>query len=166
MSNTSQNDISTSAEAIENDILPKLAEVHADPDANGTDPDALPAQMRKPVANKSPARWAYERLLMYISNFEKQLEPDQEVAMGLTGSDAGVVRIGGLGYFDPDVITFYGTTENGARTQLVQHVTQMNVMLMAMPTASESETPSRIGFRLQQALDAEDSRDVKLTDKA
>ena len=36
----------------------------------------------------------------------------------------------------------------GARTQLVQHVTQLNVMLRAMPKPQGQETPTRIGFRL------------------
>jgi hypothetical protein len=48
--------------------------------------------------DKSPARWAYERMVQYIRNFEAQLNANEEVAMGFAGSDAGVVSIEGLGY--------------------------------------------------------------------
>ena len=109
--------------------------------------------MQKPVATKSPAQWAYERLILYIQNFEKTLDGDHEVAMGFTGGDAGVMRIEGMGYFDPDIITFYGSDATGARTQLVQHVSQLNVMLRALPKSVEDKPANRIGFRLAADLE-------------
>ncbi len=73
--------------------------------------------------------------------------------MGFTGSSAGVLRIEGVGYFDPDMLTFYGQDETGTRMQLVQHVTQLNVMLRAATKESPAtEPPRRIGFRLAQDL--------------
>ncbi|MGB3315995.1 MAG: DUF6173 family protein, partial [Albidovulum sp.] len=73
-------------------------------------------------------------------------------AMGFTGGDAGVLRIEGIGYFDPDIVTFYGTDDGGSRNQLIQHVSQLNVMLRAQPKAPEVEEPRRIGFRLAADL--------------
>lgn len=98
---------------------------------------------------KSEARWAYERMVKYIRNFESQLNPDEEVAMGFAGSDAGVVRIEGLGYYDPDILTFYGRDEDGMKTQLVQHVTQLSVMLRAVPKSLPEIPARRIGFDLR-----------------
>ena len=97
---------------------------------------------------KSPARWAYERMVQYIRNFEAQLNANEEVAMGFAGSDAGVVSIEGLGYYDPDILTFYGRDENGMKTQLIQHVAQLSVMLRAVLKSEPAEPPTRIGFRL------------------
>ncbi len=149
-----QDKIETSAEAAEADALPRCYEVHADSEAeSGT--QALPGQLKKPVETKSAAQWAYERLILYIQNFEKTLDGDHEVAMGFTGGDAGVMRIQGMGYFDPDIITFFGSDGTGARTQLVQHVSQLNVMLRALPKSVEDKPANRIGFRL--AADLEDS---------
>ncbi|MEM9124238.1 MAG: DUF6173 family protein [Pseudomonadota bacterium] len=149
-----QDKIETSAEAAEAAALPRCYEVHANSEAeSGT--KSLPGPLQKPVANKSPAQWAYERLILYIQNFEKTLDADHEVAMGFTGGDAGVKRIEGMGYFDPDIITFYGSDGTGARTQLVQHVSQLNVMLRALPKPVEDKPANRIGFRL--AADLEDS---------
>ena len=74
--------------------------------------------------------------------------------MGFTGGDAGVLRIEGLGYFDPDIVTFYGSDQAGAKTQLVQHVTQLNVMLRALPKEVSRKGPNRIGFRLAADIEA------------
>ena len=145
--------IETSAEYVENAILPTVHEVHTDPDKTSPNGGTLPAKMQRPVASKSAAQWAYERLILYIQNFEKQLDKDHEVAMGFTGSDAGVMRIEGMGFFEPDILTFYGSTDDGSKTQLVQHVSQLNVMLMAMPAARPVDEPNRIGFRLARELE-------------
>ena len=76
--------------------------------------------------------------------------------MGFTGSNAGVIRIEGLGYFDPDILTFYKSTEDGSKTQLVQHVSQLNVMLRAMPTQTQVIEPNRIGFKLARDIGIEE----------
>lgn len=144
--------IETSAEAAEAAALPRRHEVHADPDVEPCKdiPDSV---VQTPVAEKSPAEWAYERLILYIQNFEQQLDNEHEVAMGFTGGDAGVLRIEGMGFFDPDMVTFYGTDTGGAKTQMVQHVSQLNVMLRALPKEVETEAPTRIGFRLAADLE-------------
>lgn len=133
---------------------PKLHEIHTDPNVAPATRQALAKTVAaQPTEDKSPARWAYERLILYIKNFEEQLDKNHAVAMGFAGSDAGVLRIEGMGYFDPDIVTFYGTDQSGSRTQLVQHVSQLNVLLRAVPIAVEEEEPTRIGFRLAEDLD-------------
>lgn len=141
--------IQTSAEALEAAALPKRYEADAE---NGAAQDLPTAVDETPMQNKSPAAWAYERLILYIQNFEQQLDGDHEVAMGFAGGDVGVLRIQGMGYFDPDMVTFHGTDDTGAKTQLVQHVSQLNVMLRALPKPVEKPEPNRIGFRLAQDL--------------
>lgn len=143
--------IETSAEAAEAEALPRRHEVHADPDVEPCK-DIPESVAQKPVAQKSPAEWAYERLILYIQNFEQQLDNEHEVAMGFAGGEAGVLRIEGMGFFDPDMITFYGSDSMGVKTQLVQHVSQLSVMLRALPKPTEEEPPSRIGFRLAADL--------------
>ena len=140
--------IATSAEAFEASALPRMHEVHVDPNM------ATPDEIKQPSGPKSPARWAYERLIMYIQNFEKTLDNTQEFA----GDSSGVIKIEGMGYYDPDIVTFYGLDPSGTKTQLVQYVTQLSVMLRALPKDVEAEEPNRIGFRLAQDLDEEDTK--------
>lgn len=105
--------------------------------------DAPPAEQMK-----TPAGWAYERLVIYIRTFESQLNHDEEIAMGFAGGDAGVLRIEGIGWSDPDIIAFYGRDEDGLKTQLIQHVSQLSVILRAMPKVQPEAPPRRIGFTL------------------
>ena len=145
--------IDTSAELLENDILPKCREIHTNPETQPASGQTMPKALQGPVAKKSPAQWAYERIIMYIQNFEKQLDNDHEVGLGLAGGMTGVIKIEGLGYYDPDIVTYYGMNESGARTQLIQHVSQMNVTLVASPKHIDQPEPNRIGFQLATALD-------------
>ena len=146
--------INTTAEAAEADAIPRRHEVHADPNARNAADQPVPNGLKKtPAAKKSPAQWAYERLILYIKNFEESLDNEHEVAMGFTGGDAGVLRIEGMGYFDPDIVTFYGADATGSKTQLIQHVSQLSVMLRALPKSVERTEPRRIGFRLAQDLE-------------
>jgi hypothetical protein len=101
-----------------------------------------------PRREKSPAEWAYDRLVLYIRNFESQLDSAHEIAMGFAGGEAGVLQIEGLGYYDPDIVTFYGRDEDGLKTQLVQHVSQLSVILRAVPKTAPEDPPRRIGFHL------------------
>lgn len=147
-------EIKTAAEVIEADALPRLYEAHCDPDQPAATGPSLPKCIaEKPVAQKSPAQWAYERTVLYLKNFEEQLDNEHEVAMGFAGGNAGVLRIEGMGYFDPDIVTFYGMDSAGARTQLVQHVSQLSVILRALPKAKPGKAPTRIGFRLVEDLE-------------
>ncbi|MEM9756781.1 MAG: DUF6173 family protein, partial [Pseudomonadota bacterium] len=98
--------------------------------------------------------WAYERLVLYIRNFEEALNPEEEAALGFAGSDAGLIRIVGIGFFAPDLISFTGVDTTGHRTQLIQHVSQLNVALRAVPKPRADAPAQRIGFRL--AADLED----------
>lgn len=131
--------------------------VHTDPGVKPTpEQEPLPKGVtKKPVETKSPAEWAYERLILYIQNFEQQLDGEHEVAIGITNGGTGIMRIEGIGYFDPDIVTFYGSDPAGGRTQLIQHVSQLSVGLTALPKPGTLAEPRRIGFRLAQDLDEE-----------
>jgi len=145
--------ISTSAEVAEAAALPRCHEVHADPENCKDGQDVTDGVALAPIEQKSPAQWAYERLILYIQNFEKTLDNEHEVAMGFAGGDAGVLKIEGMGFFDPDIVTFYGSDPTGARNQLVQHVNQLSVLLRAVPKQVEEAEPTRIGFRLAADLE-------------
>lgn len=102
-----QDEIATAAEAVEADAMPRRIEVHTD--AQAAPKGALPQSVNaKPLKQKSPAEWAYERLILYIQNFESQLDNEHEVAVGFVGGDAGVLRIEGMGFSTPISSHFTG----------------------------------------------------------
>lgn len=118
---------------------------------------------KKPTIPKSPAESAHDRLILYIRTFESQLDSSQEVAMGFAGDEAGILRIEGIGFFDPDILTFYGRDDGGAKTQLIQHVSQLSVMLRAVPrNDGAADPPRRIGFHLASGWMGGDSGDASV----
>lgn len=141
------------AETAELECRRGLATTHGHP-LHSVETRPLPRAVAEKAEEKSPAQWAYERVILYIKNFEEQLDTEHEVAMGFTGGDAGVLRIEGIGWFAPDILTFYGEDDEGSRTQLIQHVSQLNVLLRALAKAPEEATARRIGFRLAEGLEA------------
>lgn len=156
--NSMMSEIRTSVEAMEDSVLKQrrgLARACDELKATA-ETETLPSALTEtPSEEKSPAQWAYERLILYIKSFEEQLNDKEEVAMGFAGGDAGVLRIEGIGYFAPDIVTFYGRDEEGMRTQLIQHVSQLSVLLRAMAKEPDAVEPRRIGFRLVADLEHE-----------
>ena len=89
-----------------------------------------------------------------IQDFEAKLDANQEVGAKLVGSPGdGVFRIEDLGFWAPDMILFYGKNGFGKPVRLMQHYSQLNLMLSAEPRESEEEPPRRIGFALHERLE-------------
>jgi hypothetical protein len=72
--------INTAAEVAEADAMPRRFEKHTD--GGKCRDERTDGLAGKPAKAKSPAEWAYERLILYIQNFEEQLDNEHEVAMG------------------------------------------------------------------------------------
>lgn len=144
-------DIATSAEAMESAALTRAVELRAD----GRDHAVpVPAALAKGAAGRSPAEWAYQRIVLYLRAFESSLDADHVAAMAFAGGPAGVLRIRGVGFHAPDLVTFTGIDADGNLTQAIQHVSQLNVLLRAVPRPAEQPEPERIGFRLARAMEA------------
>lgn len=95
----------------------------------------------------NPAKWAYERLGRYIREFEADLDDEHEIgAMLVTHASGGTIRIDDLGYYGPDMISFFGVDGQGQSVQLIQHVSQLSVLLVAVKRAGPE--PRRVGFKL------------------
>lgn len=142
--------IATSAEAMEDAALIRAVELRAD----GPSPAVpVPAAIARGVRERSAAEWAYQRIVLYLRAFEDLLAADQVVAMAFAGGPAGVLRIRGVGFHAPDLVTFTGIDSDGNPAQAIQHVSQLNLLLRAIPRPSEQPEPERIGFRLARAME-------------
>ena len=146
--------IDTSVEAVESLFFPDAGAVSTEDDGEdkAENQPLPPAMSQKPQEQKSPAEWAYERIILYIQNFEKQLDGDHEVVMGFVGGGVGSMHVQGMGFFAPDLVTFYGVDESGTKTQMVQHVSQLNVTLKATIKQNKKGEAARIGFLLEKEL--------------
>jgi hypothetical protein len=111
-------------------------------------------QIRNPLLEKerlNPAQWMYERLVKQIIVFERNLSPEEEIGgRFVTAPRDGAIHIADIGYWNPDMIIFYGEDADGRKIELLQHHSQVSVLLCAMP--KEKDKPRRIGFILEQRL--------------
>lgn len=109
--------------------------------------------LNDPKAN--PAKWVYERLVEYIRKFEENLDEAHEIGARLVSFGNTVTfHINGIGYHNPSIITFYGSNENGEGMQLIQNVTQLSVLLVALK--KREDKPKRIGFKLKHEMETQD----------
>lgn len=96
-----------------------------------------------------PAEWAYKRLNDLFGDFEKSLDNNHEIGMRLVsfGNNA-VYHITSVGYWNPDILIFHCQTPDGARADLIQNTSQLNILLLAVPKLEEN--PRRIGFQTSE----------------
>lgn len=99
-----------------------------------------------------PAQWAHERIARQINDFEQELSDQEEIGLRLVATpDTSVMHINDVGYWGPDMLIYYGTNEHGKPMQLLQHYTQMSILLTAVPKMHDE--PLRIGFHLVKRIE-------------
>lgn len=92
------------------------------------------------------ADWKYEKLREQIEEFQSDLTDDVDVCIALASFGTSMImQVTDIGYQNPDILYFYGYI-NGNQTQLIQHVSQMNFVLMAVKKEEPGRPPRRIGF--------------------
>ncbi|PLX38118.1 MAG: hypothetical protein C0606_07745 [Hyphomicrobiales bacterium] len=103
------------------------------------------------MAATNPAAWMYERLALSIRDFEARLDAEHEIGARLAASAPGeTVHIEDMGYWGPDLIIIHGHTEDGQPFRMMQHISQVNVVLVAVKKLKEK--PNRIGFVLLEKV--------------
>lgn len=102
----------------------------------------------------NPAKWTYQKLVECIYSLEKSFDDEHEIGARLVsfGSPA-TFHLQDMNYYDPGVIRFCGTNESGEELQLIQHVSQLSVMLITLKKLNEEA--HRIGFKLLRELEEE-----------
>ena len=106
----------------------------------------------------NPAEWAHERLVRSIIDFEKGLDDDKEIGARMVSfTENQTFHIKDVGYWGPDFVIFYGTNRDGSPIELIQHISQVSVLLVAMP--KEGDEPRRIGFDLEKRLEQDGKED-------
>ena len=119
-----------------------------------TSPEDCEAMAKGLTARASPAEFAFARISRMIEDFEAKLDQNHEVGctfVGLPGD--ATMRISDMGFWAPDLLLFYGKNGYGKPVRVLQHYTQMNVMLSAEPKEVPQEPPRRIGFALRERME-------------
>lgn len=102
------------------------------------------------------ADYQYEIIMNAISDFEKELDDNLEVAVQLAAFGQSVVmQVIGLGYSNPSLIHFYGFV-NGSKSELIQNITQLNFLILAVPKTEPNRPARRIGFTQEEPTSPKD----------
>ena len=101
----------------------------------------------------SLADWKYEKLVEQFKDYEDALDSDHELAICLASFGSTItMAVSEIGYQNPDILYFYGFI-NDKPSQLIQHVSQLNILLTSVERKDKTKPARRIGFT---ANDAED----------
>lgn len=86
-------------------------------------------------------------LFEHIEKFERGTDDALEVGVRLVSfGQAVIVHVAEVGYTQPNLVWFSGKLDDGSTVSLIQHLSQLNFLLMRVPRL-EPEAPKRpIGF--------------------
>jgi len=101
--------------------------------------------------NPTLADTMYERVIEAIADFERELDQNHEVGARLTNlGTTFTVAIESVGYHNPYLFKIHGLTQDGNRCTLLQHVSQLNILLVAIPAVHKParRVPPRGEFRI------------------
>jgi hypothetical protein len=89
----------------------------------------------------------HRRLINWINDFHKSLDNEHEVGAQLVNFGQTVTfHIKDVGYWNPSLISFEGENEQGETIKLVQHVSQISILLVAMKRNNATKPKNPIGF--------------------
>ena len=108
-------------------------------------------------AEQGVASEFHKRLTTWITDFDESLDDAHEVGIRLvTFGQAITFHLEALGYWNPYLISFAGSTEDGNPVELIQHVNQISVLLMKLPRKDLTKPKRKIGFPLPEREHAND----------
>jgi len=103
-----------------------------------------------------PAAWMHQRLVHQVMEFEKNLGPDHEVGGRFVEGPSGEsLHLSNVASWGPDMILFMGEFPDGRKWELVQHYSQVSMLLVAVKKINDS--PRRIGFELLKNVKEQDT---------
>lgn len=108
--------------------------------------DLWPREDAADQATLHAAEEVFNHLQVRVKDFQESLPKNHELGIQLANfGGERAVHVRGMGYRNPNIIEFYGLLDGRTQVAVVQHVSQLNFMLVAVPPVPE-QPPYRIGF--------------------
>lgn len=93
-----------------------------------------------------------KRLAAAVARFDATLDNDHEVGAKLVSFGETVIfHLTGLGYINPSLLVLTGVTDAGQPVELIQHVSQISVLLTKVKRLEPAKPKVPIGFAAFQA---------------
>jgi len=89
----------------------------------------------------------HTRLIEWIHDFDSELDHEHEVGVRLVSFGQTVTfHLKDIGHWNPSLISFSGNMENGDPVELIQHVSQISILLIKMKREDPTLPKRPIGF--------------------
>jgi hypothetical protein len=96
--------------------------------------------------SEDPAWQVFDTLVENIRAFESSLDSEHEVGAKIVSfGQSFLIHIHKIGRLSSEIITFHGIDDTGQKVQLIQNVSQLNVLLIAV--RKHQEQPRRVSFQ-------------------
>lgn len=107
----------------------------------------LQSMKRSEQLERGNANILYEQLVKRIKKFDESINEDFEVGVKLVCyGNAFQFYLTGLGYQNPYLMIFKGVLEDGSPIELLQHVSQINFVLIKLKKQEPEKPKRKIGF--------------------
>lgn len=88
-----------------------------------------------------------KHLLSQIRRFDSELDTEHEVGIKLVSFGQSITfHVDSIGFYNPSLVVFVGLTEDSNRVELIQHTSQINFLLLALPKLQPNQPKREIGF--------------------
>ena len=92
------------------------------------------------------ADYACEKIVERINEFEANLPDDMQAGGKFITFGSEAFAIESVNYQNPNILIFSGTTAEGETVQLIQHTSQLNLLLLAVKRSNPEEPRRKIGY--------------------
>ncbi len=126
----------------------QLRDFHISDKATTSDKYDFEKNINAILAQQNFASEFCKKLYTEIKEFDSNLNSEDEVVARLV-SFGETIQFGieSIGFSDPSLIIFSGHTSDGSHVQLVQHVSQISILLLSAKRPDPEKPKFPIGFR-------------------
>jgi len=126
-------------------VMPNISRLNDEVSRSIAESKRRDEERQAKIAGRYDADLAFRHLMQRIEAFQEGLKEDEEIGLQLANYGlAAQLHIRSIGFQNPNLLEFSGLTIDGNECVLVQHLSQLNFMLIALKPVEDK--PFRIGF--------------------
>lgn len=99
------------------------------------------------IQEQSTAEIIAEHLYQEITDYQASLPNTEDVAMSIVQfNQSTTILVESIGYIGYNLVRFVGKDNSGKPLELIQHISQLNFLLMVVPKPEKEPEKRKIGF--------------------
>lgn len=99
------------------------------------------------IQEQSTAEIVAQNLYQEIVNYQSSLSDTEDVAISVVQFNQSItILVDSIGYIGYNLVRFVGKDNSGKQLELIQHISQLNFLLMIVPKPEPKVEKRMIGF--------------------